>query len=284
MSQAKYWTFTLNNYTEEEVLFYSNLINPTSAFAYIAFGKEVGEEGTPHLQGHLELRKKLRLRNLKELLTGREHLEVRKGSFERNEEYVSKEGDVSRFGERVSRGNGHRSDLDALAERIRTGDNRRSLAEEFASDFIRYANGIDRYFEIFERRNIEIYNGPWPWNVTVPEDKSLILWGDAGIGKTEYAKYLLPNALFVSHMDDLRLYSAEYDGIIFDDMCFLHMPRTAQIHLVDIDNIRSIHIRYRTAVLPAHTKRIFLTNERHGAIFNISDPAINRRVEIIHLE
>lgn len=40
------YVFTLNNYTEEEV----NLIKGGD-YSYIVFGKEVGESGTPHLQG-----------------------------------------------------------------------------------------------------------------------------------------------------------------------------------------------------------------------------------------
>jgi len=56
-----YWnyTFTLNNYTQLEVVFIENLVesNPDDV-GYICFGFEEGENGTPHLQGYLELKKK----------------------------------------------------------------------------------------------------------------------------------------------------------------------------------------------------------------------------------
>lgn len=109
----------------------------------------------------------------------------------------------------------------------------------------------------------------------------MILIGESNIGKTSFAKALLPNALIVSHMDDLGLYDVTaHSGLLFDDMEFTHIPRSAQIHLVDIDDARSIHIRYQTANIPANTKKIFTTNLED--IF-LDDPAINRRIQKHHL-
>lgn len=123
----------------------------------------------------------------------------------------------------------------------------------------------------------------FPWNLEL-SDSSMIIWGDAGIGKTEYAKFLLGESLMVSHIDDLANFNPEFhNGIIFDDMDFKHFPRTSQIHLLDWDNDRSIHIRYQTAFIPKNTKKIFTTNEFNGSIFNLEDGAIRRRVRIEHL-
>lgn len=284
MSRAKYWVFTLNNYTEEDIQFIDNLTNSSEEVAYLSYGKEVGESGTHHLQGHLELNRRMRLSQVKAILHQRAHLEVRKGTFEQAQAYVEKDGDFVVFGERVSVGAGKRSDLDELAQEIRNGTSKRTLAETYGKEFIKYRKGIDGYFEMFTRRKFEIFLGPWKWNVQPNAEKSLILWGTAGIGKTEYAKYLLPQALFVSHLDDLGAFNEDYDGIIFDDMAFNHLPRTSQIHLVDMDNDRSIHIRYKVATIPAHTKKIFLTNESMGFIFDLNDQAIQRRVEVFHLQ
>jgi len=110
---------------------------------------------------------------------------------------------------------------------------------------------------------------------------SVVLWGDSGAGKTTLARVLLPKALIVSHMDDLCNYTVKHDGIIFDDMSFTHIPREAQIHLVDNDLPRSIHCRYRTASIPAMTKKIFTTNTEGGHIFILPDLAIERRIKRI---
>lgn len=284
MSRAKFWVFTLNNYTEEEVTFINNLVTNVPEVTYVSYGREVGESGTPHLQGHLELNKRLRFQQLKNLLFARIHLEVRKGTFEQAQEYVEKDGEVSTFGERTSKGSGARTDLDQLAEDIRSGGSKRELAETYGKEFIKYARGIDNYFQMFSTKRFEIFHGPFKWSHNFLFDRSVILWGNAGIGKTEYAKYLLPNALFVSHMDDLGTFNEDYDGIIFDDMSFVHLPRTSQIHILDIENDRSIHIRYKTAFIPRHTKKIFLTNEINGVIFDMNDQAILRRLEVHKLQ
>lgn len=57
------WCFVLNNWTEEE---YRSIVLYFSEDKYI-IGKEVGDEGTPHLQGHVELKTKRRLTELKKL-------------------------------------------------------------------------------------------------------------------------------------------------------------------------------------------------------------------------
>lgn len=111
-----------------------------------------------------------------------------------------------------------------------------------------------------------------------PEEsrKSFVIQGPSGIGKSTWAKREAPKpALWVTHMDDLRAFDgSRHKSIIFDDMSFLHMPREAQIHIVDNDDTRSIHIRYGVARIPAGTKKIFTCN---GPIFT-EDPAIARRI------
>jgi hypothetical protein len=282
--RAQYWVWTLNNYTQEEVDLLNSLVESSSDVAYVSYGYEVGENGTPHLQGHLELTRRLRLNQVKAILGQRLHLQVRRGSFEQAQEYCAKDGNVVTFGERVSKGSGKRTDLDELAEAIRNGGKKRELAVTFGKEFIKFRKGIDQYYDLFATKRFEIFHGPFRWAHSISRNKSTIFHGAAGIGKTEYAKYLLPNALFVSHLDDLGGFNEDYEGIIFDDMSFVHLPRTSQIHLVDMENDRSIHIRYKTATIPARTPKIFLTNEAGGHIFDINDAAIMRRLEIIHLE
>jgi hypothetical protein len=284
--QAKYWVFTVNNPTDNDKLLLDNAVESQEFIAYVRYTLEVGDSGTPHFQGHLECSRKVRRNQLLSVLP-RAWMAVRKGSFEQAEEYCTKDDDGTNswsFGERVSKGQGKRSDLDSLALEIRNGGEKRELAETFGKEFIKYSKGIDGYFDLFSVKRFPVMHGPFPWNPELDWGKSQILWGEAGIGKTEYAKHLLPNALFASHLDDLGGYNCDYDGIIFDDMKFLHLPRTAQIHLVDIDNDRSVHIRYKVARIPAHTKKIFLTNETDGYIFDIHDAAIRRRVNVIKLE
>lgn len=104
---------------------------------------------------------------------------------------------------------------------------------------------------------------------------SLILEGPSGCGKTTWAKYFSPKpSLFVTHLDVLRQFRPGFhQSIIFDDMQFSHLPRETQIHLLDTENPRAIHVRYGTATIPAGVVKIFTCNQ---PIF-LDDPAIRRR-------
>lgn len=105
--------------------------------------------------------------------------------------------------------------------------------------------------------------------------------GPSGIGKTTWAKaYCQLPALWVTHMDDLRLFRAGFHkSIIFDDMSFCHMPRESQIAIADTQQSRSIHIRYGVARIPAGIQKIFTSNVE---IFQ-EDEAIKRRINKILL-
>jgi len=56
ISPAKHWVFTLNNYEQEDLAVLSSI---SSINRYI-FQQEVGENGTPHLQGYVEFKTKKR--------------------------------------------------------------------------------------------------------------------------------------------------------------------------------------------------------------------------------
>lgn len=109
--------------------------------------------------------------------------------------------------------------------------------------------------------------------------KTAILIGPSGCGKTTWAKTNVPKpAIFCSHVDDLKKFKPGFHkSIIFDDVDFKHWPRTSQIHIVDFENTRSIHVRYGTVLIPKGTYKIFTCNELPLVV---SDPAIKRRVSI----
>jgi len=89
-SSKKDWVFTLNNYTTEEVESLGKLFGSIGSYIY---GFEVGDEGTPHLQGFIKLHTKMRLNEMKDI-NKRIHWEV-KGKFstmKQAEDYCKKEG------------------------------------------------------------------------------------------------------------------------------------------------------------------------------------------------
>ena len=84
------WCFTLNNYTEDNIKEISALL-PLYCRRYIV-AKEVGDSGTPHLQGYVEFMK--RERPLSKIPIKEIHWEKAKGDIKANRDYCEKDGDV----------------------------------------------------------------------------------------------------------------------------------------------------------------------------------------------
>jgi len=91
---SRYWCFTLNNYTDEDQA-RLRAVDCT----YLIFGREVGEQGTPHLQGFVITHTRIRLAQVKVLLgTDRVHVEKARGSPEQADDYCKKDGDFECIG------------------------------------------------------------------------------------------------------------------------------------------------------------------------------------------
>lgn len=120
MSRAKNWCYTWNNYTDDDVTRLSGLVDaPDSIVAYMLFGKEVGESGTPHLQGAVCFTTRQRLQQVKTILGGDPHLEVIR-NINAKINYCKKDGDWYEFGEIIG-GHGQRSDLEGFKDDVKAG-------------------------------------------------------------------------------------------------------------------------------------------------------------------
>ncbi len=95
INPAKAWCFTLNNYTENELGALVQLFSSLDEKYYFIVGEEVGEQGTPHLQGYIE-KKTGRFRPLPLFEVKRNnvqcmHFEKAKGNRTQNYKYCSKD-------------------------------------------------------------------------------------------------------------------------------------------------------------------------------------------------
>ena len=93
MAAAKRWCFTLNNYTESDLKRIKESLTEDEV-TYAVVGKETGKQGTKHLQGFVNFKRKVRLNQVNMFVTGRAHLEKAKGSDIQNKNYCTKEGDI----------------------------------------------------------------------------------------------------------------------------------------------------------------------------------------------
>ncbi len=167
--RSRRWVFTINNYSEEEELFCKEIC-PDRA-RYVVFGREVGEAGTPHLQGYLELDSAYRRSAVLELLGGHCFCDPARGTAEQASTYAKKEGDWFEAGQTQTQGS--RTDLQRVADAISAGWSLRRIGTEFPVQFIRYGRGIrDLYCLLSPPRDREV------------EPDVTCFWGKTGSGKT----------------------------------------------------------------------------------------------------
>lgn len=107
------WVFTLNNYTDDEVNHLVTALEP--ATTYLVFGREVGESGTPHLQGFFQLKNSTRFNAVKQLVGNRAWIAKAVGTTQQASDYCKKEGDFEEFGD-VPTEQGNRTDWDVYRD------------------------------------------------------------------------------------------------------------------------------------------------------------------------
>lgn len=90
---GKNWCFTINNWTEDDIKILTDL-----ECRYIVFGKEIGKEGTPHLQGFVVFNQTKKLSGVKKV-HDTAHWEATRGTSEQAATYCKKDGDFTERGE-----------------------------------------------------------------------------------------------------------------------------------------------------------------------------------------
>jgi len=147
MSKGKYWCFTLNNPKEGDEEIILNI-----ECDYLIFQLEEGENKTPHMQGYIKFRIDKRFELVKKYfkVVGQPHIVQANGSPSQNREYCTKdEGRLAGPWEKGSiqkacKAQGHRTDLEEVAESIKSGESLKYIAESHSTAFIKYYKGIEQ--------------------------------------------------------------------------------------------------------------------------------------------
>jgi len=88
-AQCRKWCLTWNNYTEDDFQSLESWLRQKNC--QFVIGREVGECGTPHIQGFFELKSAIRFDTLKKTFPS-VHWEASRGNVKQNLAYCSKEG------------------------------------------------------------------------------------------------------------------------------------------------------------------------------------------------
>jgi len=200
MSRHRSWCITLNNFTSSDK-FSMDMLFKRCKFGVVA--DEVGENGTPHLQGYVSLNSPLSLIAIKKYLP-RAHFIVANGSDEENLIYCTKDGkNIKQVGV-PSVGQGSRTDIKELAQKIKDGEI--TLEEcmfEYPELYVRYSRSLEKMFNA----------------VMLPRDTPPeVYWryGLAGTGKTRYCIEKHPSHYVKDGTPWWDNYNQQ-DAIIIDD-------------------------------------------------------------------
>lgn len=202
MTHFRNLCFTLNNPEETEVAKIVSLVG--DLIKYMIFGYEMGENGTPHLQGYMELTKQMRRNAIKDKINGRMHFERRYGSVDQAVEYCKKDGQWAEFGEKKRPG--QRNDIKEIKDLVWEGNNMRQIIDNATS-----YQGIKCAETMMKYRDMSIKPQP-KW----------VLWitGPTGSGKTTLAyQYAIEGDTWISGLT-LDWFDG-YDGqslVIMDDI------------------------------------------------------------------
>lgn len=275
MSQARNWTFTLNNPSQQEV---DELKLEKPEVQYIVFQKE--KTSTEHIQGYVQFRLRQRLASVKRILNcPRAHLEAARGDANSNIAYCTKAEtrieEPFHMGEPVQQG--QRTDLSAFNLGIINGLNDKQLIELHMNCFYRYSRVVDRVRSA--------YREPRNWLMT-----NKVFWGPSGSGKTRRAlEEAGTDFYFVSKGDTNQ--STWWDGycgqqtVIIDDF-YGWLPWSFMLRLLDR---YPFNVQFKGGSIPFTSKTIIITSNTAPDTWyrnipnNDMTPLLRRITEIINL-
>lgn len=251
MSRGKNWCFTLNNYTNEDVDSLQNLVG-THECVYIIFGKEVGDSGTPHLQGFVSFSKRTYLTEVKKRISDRAHLELARMVPE-SIEYCKKEGDVYEEGA-IPIGQGKRSDIDDFKIDVKSGLlSHKAIREKHSLVYAKYKSFVLEYVvDNTPKPTIPAYQlHDWQKDLMEklhkdPDDRTIIFIVDASgnNGKTWFAHW------YASKNDDCQVMCpgkrADMSYILRTDIrvLILDAPRSKQGEFIQYDFLEDVKNGY----------------------------------------
>jgi len=130
------------------------------------------------------------------------------------------------------------------------------------------------------------YTGPYPvcfyprvWDMS---RHSLLILGPPGIGKTQFARYLLGDCDYIKGTYETGLKMISFTKpIVFDEINMLHRDPELSKELTDVENGGTIPCRYKDVIIPPGVPRIFVNNFRcfrdpHNAVYG-------RRLQVLDL-
>lgn len=198
---CKKWCFTHNNYTEGVKQLYADLFE-SEHVKYGVLGYEVGENGTPHIQGFVWFTDPKTLNQCRNILPDGRHLEPTRGTPAQAADYCKKGGDYDEFGSIETKA-GRRTDWERLRDWCKEQTKLPSdmeLWQEFPTLFGRYSERVRAICSMAIRVDSRDIGEPRQWQRQLeqrleqePDDRHIrfIVDEEGNAGKSWFIKYYM---------------------------------------------------------------------------------------------
>lgn len=206
---ARQFVFTFNNYNDRNIR--EACEHWEEFFTYLGWGDEIAPStGTPHLQGLVRHKSKVRLRqcvrDLQDCFGCEDgqhiHVEVGRGTFAQAKAYCEKGGRFVCYGTEPRQGK--RTDISRVAEKLAAGESIAEAARDHPSVFIKYSRGLQAFAQLYQKRR---------------DFKTRVIWcyGPTGTGKSKWIVEQAPEAYWKSGRNKWWDGYANEDCVVIDD-------------------------------------------------------------------
>lgn len=250
---------TLNNYTEKE---YDSCISAMKEHAtYSIIAKEVGDSGTPHLQGYAEFKSARTFSGIKKTLgSTRYHLETRRGTPVQASDYCKK-SDTAAIEQGEISAQGARTDYIRALDMLKTGTVAEAIQEQ--PHLIPMVRALTHCHDIFHppqrREKLIVY----------------YIYGMPGLGKSNFAYSTWPNLFNKPPGRWWDGYQQE-TTVLLDDFNPEDMPYATLLQILDVYRLR---VEVKGGMVGAAWTHVVITsNKPFDKLFKQPREALRRRV------
>lgn len=243
---VKCYSFTLNNYTEEETNRIKSNLNVLCK--YYCLGFEVSESGTPHIQGCCVFLKRCTFLYAKEQISVRCHLEKTK-DVKCSSEYCKKDGNFFEFGSLVAE-----TPLELFKNDVKNGIRCiKTLRENHSMVFARY----NRFaLDYLNDNQIKIEKPSFPlreWQADLniqlkrpPDDRTITFVVDfiGNTGKSWFAHYFADLHEHVQIMSPGKRADLSFTLLCTTRYLFMDCPRAKQQEFIPYDFLEDVKNGY----------------------------------------
>lgn len=275
--QGTRWCFTLNNYGEPDLV---RLRELSRSVSYLVYGREVGAQGTPHLQGFVIFPSNRRLPAARAAI-GAAHLERARASSRQASDYCKKEGDFEEFGS-LPNEVGKNNRFETFKEWILSQPSKPTpalVAENFPSIYLQYGRCMEYIDLIYPRSHPQLgefrgYQRRLADELEADADDRRIYFivdTEGGTGKSWFIKKWM--SLYADSTQCLSIGKR-------DDLAHV-VDESKRVFLFDLPRSSSEFLQYsileqlkdRMVFSPKYNSRMkFLTHTPHVVVFMNEEP------------